>query len=169
MTEARTEAASAAPLSPARPRPRPARTPWAVLAAISAGGGLGSLARYAIGYAWPAPPAGFPWATFTANVTGCLLIGVLMVLITEVWGGHRLVRPFLGVGVLGGYTTFSAYAVDATRLIGLGAAGTALAYLAGTLSAALLAVFAGASLTRFAARRHDRVRPDRSRRDRSRR
>ena len=41
------------------------------------------------------------------NTSGCLLIGVLMVLIVEARQGHRLVRPFLGVGVLGGYTTFS--------------------------------------------------------------
>jgi fluoride exporter len=129
------------------------RPPWPVLAAVSAGGALGSLARYGIGYAWPTRPAGFPWATFTINVTGCLLIGVLMVLVTDVWPGRRLVRPFLGVGVLGGYTTFSTYVVDIQRLVDRGAAGTGLLYLAGTLTGALLAVSAGASLTRLATRR----------------
>jgi fluoride exporter len=125
------------------------RVPWAVLAVISAGGALGSLARYGIGYALPPRPAGFPWATFIVNATGCLLIGVLMVLVTEVWGSRRLVRPFLGVGLLGGYTTFSTYVVDIQRLVDRGAAGTGLLYLAGTLLAALFAVYAGVSLTRL--------------------
>jgi CrcB protein len=122
--------------------------PFAVLTVVSLGGALGSLARYGVGYAFPARPAGFPWATFTVNVSGCLLIGVLMVLVTEVWGGHRLVRPFLGVGVLGGYTTFSTYVVDVQRLVDRGAAGTGLLYLAGTLSGALLAVYTGERVTR---------------------
>jgi CrcB protein len=89
-------------------------------------------------------------------VTGCLLIGVLMVLITDVWSAHRLLRPFLGTGVLGGYTTFSTYTVDAQRLMAAGHARTALAYLAATLVAALLAVYAGSALTRAATRRRRR-------------
>src|SRR5919112_1175643 len=113
------------------------RAPWAVLAAVSAGGVIGACARHALNLAWPHPPGRFPWATFVINVSGCLLIGVLMVLITEVWSAHRLLRPFLGVGVLGGYTTFSAYAGDVQRLVAAGAAGTALLYLAGTVLAAL--------------------------------
>ncbi|MFI7702472.1 fluoride efflux transporter CrcB [Nonomuraea sp. NPDC049480] len=121
---------------------------WPVLAAIAAGGALGALARHAVQVALPAPPGGFPWATFWINVSGCLLIGVLMVLITEVRQAHRLARPFLGVGVLGGYTTFSAYAVDFVRLVQDRAPVTGLAYLAGTMAAALAAVAAGMWLTR---------------------
>jgi CrcB protein len=150
VSKATAETSSAverAPLAVARPAGRP---PWSVLGVISAGGALGSLARYGIGYALPSPPAGFPWATFTVNVTGCLLTGALMVLVTDVWGGRRLVRPFLGVGVLGGYTTFSTYVVDTQRLVDRGAAGTGLLYLAGTLLAALPAVYAGVLLTRLA-------------------
>ena len=119
------------------------RAPWAVLSVISAGGVLGATARYGLGVAFPAIPGRFPWATFGVNATGCLLIGVLMVLITEVWAGRRLVRPFLGVGVLGGFTTFSTYVVDAQRLVEAGAARTALVYLGGTLFAALAATWAG--------------------------
>ena len=129
------------------------RHPWTVLAAISTGGILGALGRYGLGRALPTQPGGFPWATFGINVSGCLLIGVLIVLVTEVWAGHPLVRPFLGVGVLGGYTTFSTYIVDIQRLVGVGAARTALAYLAGTLVAALLAVQVGAGLTQWVVRR----------------
>lgn len=119
-----------------------------VIAAISAGGALGALARYGIGHAWPAPAGAFPWATFVVNVTGCLLIGALMVAVTEVFATHHLVRPFLGVGVLGGYTTFSTYSVEIRNLIGAHAPGTAVIYLAATLVAALAAVFLGMTAAR---------------------
>jgi CrcB protein len=132
------------------------RAPWAVLGMISVGGALGALTRYGLAVAWPHRPDQFPWATFVTNVSGCLLIGVLMVLITEVWSAHRLLRPFLGVGVLGGFTTFSTYTVDIQQLVAAGAARTGLVYLAGTLAAALAAVYAGITLTRLATRTHPR-------------
>jgi CrcB protein len=112
-----------------------------VLGVIAAGGALGAGARHLLSLAWPA--AGFPWATFAANVIGCALIGVLMVLITEVWTGHRLLRPFLGIGVLGGFTTFSTYAVGARDLVAAGRPGLAGAYLVGTVIAALAATWLG--------------------------
>jgi CrcB protein len=124
-----------------------------VLAAISAGGVAGALARYGLATAWPHPPHGFPWSTFVINVTGCFLIGAFMVIVTEVVTRKRLLRPFLGVGVLGGYTTFSTYVVDIQRAAGEGAALVALGYLALTLVGALLAVYAGTVLTRAAVRR----------------
>jgi CrcB protein len=130
-----------------------ARPPWAVLGVVAAGGVLGALARYGIGLAVPHQPAGFPWATFAINVSGCLLIGVLMVLVTDVWPGHRLLRPFLGTGLLGGYTTFSTYVVDVQHLLAAGAARTALAYLVGTLLAALVAVQIGMAAGRLFLRR----------------
>jgi CrcB protein len=129
------------------------RPPWAVLGMISLGGALGALGRWGLTLAWPVTAHAFPWATFVTNASGCLLIGVLMVLVTEVWSGHRLLRPFLGVGVLGGFTTFSTYAVDVTRLAAGGAARTALVYLVATLVAALLAVWAGTVVARSAIRR----------------
>jgi fluoride exporter len=132
------------------------RAPWSVLGMISAGGALGALARYGLAVAWPHRPDRFPWATFVTNVTGCLLIGVLMVLIADVWAAHRLLRPFLGVGVLGGYTTFSTYTVDIQQLVAAGAARTGLLYLIGTLAAALAAVYLGIALTRLATRRSRR-------------
>ncbi|MER7461631.1 CrcB family protein [Streptomyces sp. NPDC097981] len=129
-----------------------AERPGPVLAAIAAGGALGACARYGAGLLWPAGPGGFPWATFWTNVTGCALIGVLMVLISE--GGrsapHPLLRPFAGVGVLGGFTTFSTYAVEFSRLLDAGEAGTALAYAGLTVAAAMGAVWAGAAATRLA-------------------
>jgi CrcB protein len=124
------------------------RAPWATLAVISAGGVLGACSRHGLGLAWPHRPDQFPWATLLINVSGCLLIGVLMVLISEVWSAHRLLRPFLGVGILGGYTTFSTYTTDVQQLVAAGAARTALLYLAGTLIAALAAVYLGITITR---------------------
>lgn len=120
-------------------------SPVPVLAAISAGGVLGALTRDGVAAAWPHPAAGFAWSTFAINVSGCLLIGVLMVIVTDVLPHRRLVRPFLGVGVLGGYTTFSTYIVDVHRAAAAGAPWTALLYLAGTLIAAVLAVAAGSA------------------------
>ncbi|SCL33598.1 camphor resistance protein CrcB [Micromonospora rhizosphaerae] len=126
--------------------------PAAVLGAIAAGGVLGALARAGIQAAFPHHPTGFPWATFGINVTGSLLIGALMAVIGARPTGP-LVRPFLGVGLLGGFTTFSAYAVDTQRAVAVGAAGTALAYLAATVVGALLAVWAGdAAAARLLAR-----------------
>ncbi len=120
-----------------------------MLAAISAGGVLGAVSRYGIGVAWPHDPRAFAWSTWAINVTGCLLIGVLMVLVAQRWPRQRFVRPFWGVGVLGGYTTFSTASVDLLRA----APGTALLYLGGTLIGALLAVWTGTAVTEAVLRR----------------
>lgn len=119
-----------------------------VLAVVSAGGVLGASARYGVGVALPTPHGGLPVATLLINTTGCLVIGVLMVLIAEVWAAHPLIRPFLGVGVLGGYTTFSGVTVETQELLTAGRPGLALGYLLGTAIAALVAVQLGAGLTR---------------------
>lgn len=133
-----------------------AAAPVAVLGAVSAGGALGALARWSLGVRFPAGPGEFGWATFGVNVSGCVLIGVLMVAVTEVWPGRPLLRPFLGVGVLGGYTTFSTYVVDAQQAVEAGAPATALAYLAGTLLAALAGTAAAIAATRRVAGRRRR-------------
>ncbi len=124
------------------------RSDGPVFAVIAVGGGLGALARYGMAQLLPTRPGQFPWGTFLTNVSGCFAIGVLMVLITEVWVGHRLVRPFLGVGFLGGFTTFSTYAVETRNLLQPGTVALAFVYAAGTLLAALLAVLAAVTLVR---------------------
>lgn len=113
------------------------------LPTIALGGAVGASARHGLELAWPPTPGDVPWATLVTNVSGCALLGVLMVLVVEHGVGHPLVRPFLGVGVLGGFTTFSTYTVQTTSLVELGHPGIALAYLFGTLLLALAAVTAG--------------------------
>ncbi|MBW0115206.1 fluoride efflux transporter CrcB [Pseudonocardia abyssalis] len=120
------------------------------LAAVAVGGAAGALGRHGLGLAFPHPAGGFPWATFAINVTGCLLLGVLIVLVTERRAAHPLVRPLLGTGVLGGYTTFSTYAVDAHQMVAAGRVLGAAAYVVGTLAAALAATWLGIRLTRLA-------------------
>jgi CrcB protein len=123
----------------------------AAIAAIAAGGVLGAEARYAMSVRMPHDPGQWPWATWLVNISGCFLIGILMVIITELTSPHRLLRPFLGVGVLGGYTTFSTAMVDVQQMALAGHAAAALGYLAATVSAAVAAAFTGVTLTRAAA------------------
>ncbi|ANN16743.1 chromosome condensation protein CrcB [Amycolatopsis orientalis] len=124
------------------------RPPWDVLAAIGAGGALGSLARYGLSAVLPHSRDQFPLSTFATNVSGCLLIGVLMAVVTGAAHPHRLLRPFLGVGILGGYTTFSTYATETLDLVTTGHPFTGLSYALGTVAAALVAVYAGHEITR---------------------
>lgn len=124
-----------------------------VLAVIAAGGAIGASARYLAGLGWPVPAGSLPWATMVINLTGCALIGVLMVLVSEVWVGQRFIRPFVGTGILGGFTTFSTYAVDIQQLIANGHPVTALGYLLATVAGAIVAVLAGTHVTRALVRR----------------
>jgi len=133
---------------PRAPLPR-----WDVLAVIAAGGAVGSLGRWGLTLLLPHPAGAFPWATFVANATGCLALGVLMVFVVEVWRPSRYARPFLGVGVLGGFTTFSTFMLDARALLVAGRTAAAGAYVAGSLVAGLVAVVVGIRATRLAVRR----------------
>jgi CrcB protein len=113
------------------------------------GGAVGALARYAVGEAWAPAPGAVPWSTFAINVVGCFAIGLVLVAVTEGAGPpHPLARPFLGTGVIGGFTTFSTYVLETERLAVAGAPALALAYLFGTLAAALVAVQAGVATAR---------------------
>ncbi|MCW5253023.1 MULTISPECIES: fluoride efflux transporter CrcB [unclassified Streptomyces] len=126
----------------------PGRDQLPVVAVVALGGGAGAAARYAASLLWPVAEHGFPWTTLGVNVTGCAVIGVFMVVITDVRAAHRLVRPFFGTGVLGGFTTFSTYAADFQRLVDGGEARRALAYLAATPLLALAAVWLAVTATR---------------------
>ena len=136
--------------------PRQESVSWrgerAVVAVIALGGVLGAEARYGVGAVVPRVPGLFPLPTWLINMTGCLLIGVLMVIVAELRTGHRLVRPFFGVGVLGGFTTFSGFAQDVQNLIRTGHPFTALAYWLLTLTGGWAAAWAGMAVTRRLAR-----------------
>jgi CrcB protein len=132
------------PAQRAETRPRE----WDLLAAMAAGGVAGAEARYGLGAALPHADKAIPWSTVLVNASGCLLIGVLVVVLLELARPHRLWRPFLGVGVLGGYTTYSTFAVDAIRLIHQDHPGLALGYIAVTFASCLAAVWLGVAGTR---------------------
>lgn len=135
----------ARPPDPGRPRAKS----LSLTLVIAGGGAIGALGRHGLAVAVPHVPGRIPWSTFTTNVVGCLLIGVLMVLVTEVAGRpHRLIRPFLGVGVLGGFTTFSTYSVEGQQLLVGDRAGLGAVYMMATLVAALTAVQFGIVSTR---------------------
>jgi CrcB protein len=119
-----------------------------VMASIAVGGAAGTLLREAIDRALPETPSGFPWATLAVNVSGSLIIGIVVVAALERAAPSRYVRPLLGTGFCGGLTTFSTFAVEADRLIRGGNVGLAIAYVVVSLVAGLLAVTAGAGLTR---------------------
>src|SRR5690606_32198381 len=132
---------------------QPAPIDAAVLAAVACGGGLGAGLRYWLTLRIPVRPAGFPWATFFAITLGCLAIGILMVIITELFAPPRLLRPFIGVGALGGFSTFSSYNAEFRTVLESGAIGMALGYLGGTVVTCLIAVLAGMAATRWIAGR----------------
>ncbi|SNT25617.1 CrcB protein [Actinacidiphila glaucinigra] len=135
---------------PPPPLPRSARIreQAPAVGVVAVGGALGACARYGAGLLWPTAPGAFPWTTLGVNALGCAVIGVFMVVITEMWSAHRLVRPFFGTGVLGGFTTFSTYAVDIHGLVEGGHAEAGLAYLAATPLIALAAVWGAAHTAR---------------------
>ena len=124
----------------------PAARIWDILAVVALGGAIGGAARESVNLLLSG--SAFPWATLTVNVIGSLLIGVLMVYVVN-HPEHRYVRPFLGVGVLGGFTTFSAYAVETRGLLVAGEVPLALLYIFGSLLLAFLATWTGLRLGRF--------------------
>lgn len=112
-------------------------------AAVAVGGALGAVVRYGLTLAWPTPAGAFPLVTFAINISGCLAIGLLL-------GVERspLQRAFLGTGVLGGFTTFSSYAVQGDDLWRTGHPWSALAYVIATVICALGAARLGSVLIR---------------------
>lgn len=138
-----------------QPRARPHRRlrHLDVLAVVALGGAVGSGGRYLVSVALPHQQDAFPWATFLVNVAGCFLLGALMTLVTEVWRPGRYLRPFIGVGILGGFTTFSTVTAQARALAGQDAWLLANSYIVDTLLAGLVAVWLGVILTRLVSRR----------------
>lgn len=119
---------------------------WAMV-----GGALGSGARHLVNVGlgrWLG--AGFPWWTLFVNVTGSLLMGILIESFALKLQGSQDLRTFLATGVLGGYTTFSAFSMDFAHLMQRHDYLQAGLYLAGSVMVAILALYAGLWLTRWA-------------------
>ena len=140
-------ARSIRPIDQAPPYPSCVITPR-VLAWIAFGGILGSLARFLVSYLGnPGAVGEFPTGTFVINVLGCLLIGMVV----PVLAGHpreEHLRPFIVTGVLGGFTTFSAFALETGVMLDEGKLGLAGVYIGATLLLGMLAVPLGVRISR---------------------
>jgi len=120
---------------------------------VAAGGAIGSVARYGLGLAAGrlVPDAGWPLGTFAANVLGGLMMGLLVGWLTFRGGAQQeAVRLFAAVGVLGGFTTFSSYSLEAVQMIERRQIGLACAYVVGSVVLAVLALFVGLMIARRA-------------------
>lgn len=129
---------------PTPPRADTARAQLPAVGVIALAGGVGSVLRYTLARAVPAATGDFPVATLITNLLGSLLLGALVVAVTEIWRPHRLLRPVLGTGLLGGYTTFSTFAVE-TRSLAL---PVATAYVAATVVGGLVFAAVGIAAVR---------------------
>lgn len=106
------------------------------IALVALGGALGAVARYGVGIA-----VAFPWGTLTVNVLGSLVIGLVWVIL-QARGMHGAL-PFVMTGLLGGFTTFSAFSLDTLRLVEDGRIGTAGGYVLASVALSLAACAVG--------------------------
>jgi len=123
---------------------------------VALGGAIGSVLRYQVGRAmthWLGPQAvtAFPWATLTVNIAGSLAMGLLAGYLARYGEGGEQARLLLGVGVLGGFTTFSAFSLEMMMLVERGQAGQAFLYAAVSVLAGLSALYIGLIAMRVAA------------------
>jgi len=118
-----------------------------VLVGVAVGGVAGTAVRDALVGAYPATSAGFPWLTFAINVAGAAALGLLLSRLGTARGSHRI-RALLGTGFLGGFTTFSTFAVETDLLVHDGRAGVAAVYVVASLVVGTLAALTGTRLGR---------------------
>jgi fluoride exporter len=118
-------------------------SPWL---AVALGSALGGVGRYGLSRLWPWVPGGWPTATMTVNLLGSFAIGLLSVGLSARAGGAETARLFWMTGVLGGFTTYSAFALETVTLAGAGEAMRAAAYVVVTVLVCLVAAFAGRAL-----------------------
>jgi fluoride exporter len=128
------------------------------LAAIAAGGVLGTLARYEIAQAISVAKDSFPWATFWTNLSGAFVLGAFVALLAARSPLLHTTRVFFGTGFCGAYTTFSTMAVETVTLVKDGHAALGIGYIVTSIAAGLLVAYVGgraarAFAPRLAARR----------------
>jgi len=121
--------------------------------AAAAGGALGAGARFLVNvvFAHLLGPH-FPWATITVNVVGSFLMGLLVGFSVDLFGGSTLVRTFLGTGILGGFTTFSAFSLDAVEIFERQQPSLAIVYVVASVGLSIAALAAGLALARMSLR-----------------
>lgn len=120
--------------------------------AVAAGGALGAVARHLlVSQAAHWFGTGFPWGVFAANIVGSFVMGVLVEAMALAWSPSAELRAFLTVGVLGGFTTFSSFALDVAVLHGRGEMALAALYVAASVGLAVLGLFGGMALVRHVA------------------
>lgn len=121
-----------------------------MLLLASAGGAIGAGARYAVSN-WFAANGwdGYPWATLLINVTGSALMGVTVALLMARADLPPEMRVFLATGILGGYTTFSAFSLEVWQLAERGETGAAVAYIAASVVLSILGLVLGLAATRW--------------------
>ncbi|MEL7188555.1 MAG: fluoride efflux transporter CrcB [Pseudomonadota bacterium] len=127
------------------------QSPFLASIYVAAGGAIGAVARYQLGRAvtyWTGAGAGFPWATLAANVLGCFAMGALFGWLARHGAANESVRLLLGVGLLGGFTTFSAFSLEVLLLAERGAHGSAVAYILVSVLAGIGALYAGLIMAR---------------------
>ena len=120
---------------------------------VALGGGGGAWLRYAVGVTlgrMGAATAPFPWSTLAVNVAGSLLMGLLAGWLARHGSGGETWRLLLGVGVLGGFTTFSAFSLELALMIERGSLVSAALYVAVSVLAGVAALFAGLAMMRVA-------------------
>jgi CrcB protein len=125
------------------PRFHASRRAPGTLRAVALGGALGTLARYGLDRGIPTPAGHFPTATLIINLSGSLLIGLLLPLAISHTARRPLLRPFLITGILGGWTTYSALATDAAALLRAGHDMVAFGDMGATLVGGMALVAAG--------------------------
>jgi CrcB protein len=138
---------------PRAPLP-PVRRPFAHITtavAVFVGGCFGGLARYAVGRRWPTAPTQFPWDIFWVNVSGALALAVLVGWLLELPRPRWFLRPALGTGFLGAFTTFSALVTSTDRLVAQNHPVAAAAYLIASVLGGLAATISGLLLGRWCA------------------
>jgi CrcB protein len=113
---------------------------------VAVGGAVGAVARVAVGAAVAVAESGWPWATMAANLSGALLLGLLLRVTGESLVGGRWARPLLGTGIVGSYTTFSTVSLEIARLASQGRVVVAGGYGVATLAGGLVAVWVGSAL-----------------------
>lgn len=118
------------------------------LAAIFAGGALGTLARAALATAFPTGPGQWPWATFAVNVIGTFLLGYFTIRLLERLPLSSYRRPLLGTGLCGGLTTFSTMQVETLKMLERQDFALAGGYVVVSVAVGLGAVYAAAALVR---------------------